>query len=96
MEDQEDGGQRQIPPLIQVPIMPIPLAGAPPEHTKATPPSIQDVLRILREIANENADEESDSEFLLPKRKLLNIIDIMQKDLIEELERKRTNPTAKT
>lgn len=56
------------------------------------PPSVRTVSKILLNVTNQVADE---SEFVTPQKKLLDSIDIVEKAVMEELQKLKQTPSAK-
>lgn len=59
---------------------------------KIQTPAVGKVPKILLGVTNQNAGE---TELLTPQKKLLNSIDIVEKEVMEELQRLKRTPSAK-
>lgn len=101
-----DGREIEIPTHQQVGVLesPVPLSG---EHNcsvvtpgpsvgfkRSFPPSTAKVHKMLLDITKEISEEE-EAGFITPEKKLLNSIDIVEKIVMEEIQKLKSTPRAK-
>ncbi|XP_059427922.1 protein POLYCHOME-like [Corylus avellana] len=65
---------------------------SPRSAVKPRTPAVGKVPKILLEVANQNA---GGTEFLTPQKKLLNSIDMVEKEVMKELQKLKRTPSAK-
>ncbi|CAA7024687.1 unnamed protein product [Microthlaspi erraticum] len=62
---------------------------------RSCPPSTAKVHKMLLDITNEISEEDEEAGFITPEKKLLNSIDIVEKIVMEEMQKLKSTPLAK-
>uniref|UniRef100_A0A1J3K5S5 Protein GIGAS CELL1 n=1 Tax=Noccaea caerulescens TaxID=107243 RepID=A0A1J3K5S5_NOCCA len=62
---------------------------------RSCPPSTAKVHKLLLDITKEISEEDEEAGFITPEKKLLNSIDIVEKIVMEEMQKLKSTPRAK-
>ncbi|ESQ44287.1 hypothetical protein EUTSA_v10006194mg [Eutrema salsugineum] len=98
-----DGQEIEIPTHQQVGVLESPAGedkclmvtpGPAVGYKRSCPPSTAKVHKMLLDISNE-VSEEDEAGFITPEKKLLNSIDIVEKIVMEEIQKLKSTPRAK-